>query len=149
MLFRAFISTAFLIGVSQSEIAFALEASGKAAAVVPATAASGTGGSRTLVVDGPVFMGDVVKTDTGGSAQILFADDTKLVVGPNSQVKIDSFVFQSKTTAKSFSLNARPLTGAHSVAVIVEELDDPAKRFVGAIHALAARGRSPRVSSLH
>ena len=106
MLLRSFTAVAFVLGVSQPEIVFALEASGKAAAVVPATAASGTGGSRTLIVDGPVFMGDVVKTDAGGSAQIKFVDNTKLVVGPNSQVTIDSFVFQNASTAKSFSLNA-------------------------------------------
>lgn len=117
MLFRLLISATFVVGVSQPQIAAALEASGRAAAVVPATAASGTGGSRTLVVNGPVFMGDVVRTDDGGSAQIQFVDDTRLVVGPNSQVTIDSFVFQNKTTARSFSINAvqgtfRFITGA-------------------------------------
>jgi hypothetical protein len=50
-------------------------------------------------------MGDVVATSARGSAQIRFVDNTKLVVGPNSQVTIDSFVFQGRS-AKNFSLEA-------------------------------------------
>jgi hypothetical protein len=59
----------------------------------------------------------VVKTDASGVAQILFRDNTKLVVGQNSQVTVDRFVFQNKTTAKAFSIDAvrgsfRFITGA-------------------------------------
>lgn len=97
---------AVLACIGASNAAIALDPSGTAVDVVPATAASGAGGSRALADNGPVFMGDVVATGARGSAQIKFVDNTKLVVGPNSQVTIDSFVFQNKTTAKSFSLNA-------------------------------------------
>jgi len=106
MRFNQLLTFGVLACVSGPGTALALDPSGRAVDVVPATSASGAGGDRTLADDAPVFMGDVVTTNRRGSAQIKFVDDTKLVVGPNSQITIDSFVFQSKTTAKSFSLNA-------------------------------------------
>jgi hypothetical protein len=84
----------------------AAEPSGEAVAVVQATAVDGAAGNRPLTVKGPVFTGDVVKTDKGGEAQILFRDDTKLVVGPNSELTIDSFVFAGGATARQFTINA-------------------------------------------
>ena len=86
--------------------AAAVEASGTAVAVLLNTAASGPGGDRALVADGPVFTGDVIKTDKRGTAQILFADKTKMVIGPQSQVTIDKFVFQGPSKDGAFSINA-------------------------------------------
>ena len=86
--------------------AAAIEASGHAVAVLRTTSASGPGGERTLAAKGPVFSGDVINTDRRGTAQLLFADDTKMVIGPNSQVTIDKFVFQGASTASSFAINA-------------------------------------------
>jgi hypothetical protein len=84
----------------------AAEPSGQAVAVKPASAADGPGGSRVLTVAGPVFMGDHIRTDAAGEAQLKFVDDTRLVVGPNSQVTIDSFVFNPDTTAKAVTIDA-------------------------------------------
>ena len=68
--------------------------------MVPAAAASGTSGRRVLEVKGPVFMGDRVQTGASGEAQIEFRDNTRLVVGPNSLMTIDAFVFNENNTAK-------------------------------------------------
>jgi len=84
----------------------AAEPSGEAVAVVQATAVAGAAGDRSLKVKGPVFSGDVVKTDKKGEAQILFRDDTRMVVGPNSELTIDSYVFAGQTTARQFTVNA-------------------------------------------
>ena len=86
--------------------ALAAEPSGEAVAVNPATSASGQAGARVLTVNGAVFTGDVVKTDTAGYAQILFRDNTRLVVGKNSEVTLDQFVFAGEAAAKTFSLDA-------------------------------------------
>ncbi len=86
--------------------AAAIEASGTAVAVLRDTAASGPGGDRALVADGPVFTGDVIKTDKRGTAQLLFADKTKMVIGPLSQVTIDRFVFHGPSKDGAFSINA-------------------------------------------
>ena len=84
----------------------AAEASGEAVSVSQTASADGASGSRIIEVKGPLFTGDVVKTDASGQVQVLFRDDTRLVVGPNSQVSLDSFVFQGPATAKMFSIDA-------------------------------------------
>jgi hypothetical protein len=86
--------------------AHAITPSGVAVSVVPAAAAAGTTGRRTLQVDGDVFMGDKVQTGPGGEAQIQFKDATKLVVGPNSSMTIDAFVFDESNTARKVTMNA-------------------------------------------
>ena len=101
MSIRGAITASLLLGVSHIGAAWAVEPAGKAAAVVPQADAN----NRTLVVDGPVFMGDVVKTGARGTAQILFLDDTKLAVGPNSDITIDKFVYSGGQTAKQVTIN--------------------------------------------
>ncbi len=86
--------------------AFAAERSGTVVAVVPASQAVAAGEVRTLVVSAPVFTGDIIKTSAGGETQILLDDDTKLVVGPNSYMTVDEFVFDGSRRAKKVTLNA-------------------------------------------
>ena len=85
---------------------FAAEPSGTTVAVVPSAAASGETGQRILEVMGPVFMGDRVQTGASGEAQIKFRDNTKLVVGKNSLLTIDAFVFNENDTARQVTMNA-------------------------------------------
>src|SRR5262245_46599985 len=81
--------------------------SGTAIAVLQSAEASGAAsGRRVLMLQGPVYMGDRIKTGAVGEAQLQFRDNTKLVVGPGSQLVIDKFVFNSESTAKSVSINA-------------------------------------------
>jgi len=103
---RAFALAIIAIGASGLNPSIAAEPSGEAVAVIQSTAVSGASGNRPLAVKGPVFSGDVVKTDQAGSAQILFRDDTKLVVGPNSEITIDRFVFADRSTAREVTINA-------------------------------------------
>ncbi len=79
--------------------------SGVAVAVVPATDVGRGNGQLVLQSQAPVFMGDVIKTNAAGEAQIRLSDDTKLVVGPNSLMVIDRYVLASTNTAKRVSLN--------------------------------------------
>jgi hypothetical protein len=95
-----------LIAVAVAGPAVALEASGKAIAVLRNAAASGPGGDRALETQGAVYAGDVIKTDRRGTAQILFADNTKMVVGPNAQVTVDRFIYQGSSQASTFAINA-------------------------------------------
>jgi hypothetical protein len=83
----------------------ALEPSGSAVSVSASAEASGPGGTRILNAPGDVFQGDVIVTDPRGQAQIQFVDDTRFVVGPNSRVVIDEFVFNSDGTAQDVALN--------------------------------------------
>jgi hypothetical protein len=78
---------------------------GSAVAVLQATNVEGAGKSRVLEVKGDVFMGDRVETGKSGQAQLLFLDNTRMVVGPSSQLVIDSFVYKG-STASRFGITA-------------------------------------------
>ena len=108
---------ALLASTAISTPSFALDPSGTTVDVVPATAASGSEGNRILEVKGPVFMGDEIETNHNGQAQIEFIDQTRFVVGPNSKVMIDEFVFDASKTAQEVGISAvkgafRFITGA-------------------------------------
>jgi hypothetical protein len=94
-----------IAGAVPSEAAV-LEPSGTTLAVNPSAAVAGSTGQRVLEVMGPVFMGDRVDTGPAGQAQIKFRDDTRLVVGPNSSMIIDSFVFNENDTVQNVSMHA-------------------------------------------
>jgi len=79
---------------------------GKAMAVIDAASASGKIGDRALTVGAEVFIGDLVATDTVGEAQLLFSDGTRMVVGSNSSLVIDQFVFRGKSTENKFAVRA-------------------------------------------
>ncbi len=63
-------------------------------------------GKKILAKANPIFTGDRIITDQIGEAQIKFRDDTKLVVGPNSTLVIDAFVFNRDDTARQVSISA-------------------------------------------
>ncbi len=105
-LFAAIGTLASPLVITTVDHARAVSPSGTAVSVVPNAAAAGTTGRRTLQVDGDVFMGDKVQTGPGGEAQIQFKDSTKLVVGPNSSMTIDAFVFDANNKARKITMNA-------------------------------------------
>ena len=76
--------------------------SGVAVAVVQQAEANG----RVLRQDAPVFSGDAIVTGPIGQAQVKFRDNTKLVVGPNSRLVIDAFIYSGNNTARKLSINA-------------------------------------------
>ncbi len=86
--------------------AIAADASGIAISVTQSTNVGRGSGQVVLHEDAPVFMGDVIKTNQVGDAQIRLSDDTLLVVGPNSLMTIDRFVLSTPDTAKQVTLNA-------------------------------------------
>ncbi len=86
-------------------LGWALEPSGSAVSVSAEAQAVGPGGTRVLNAPGDVFQGDEIVTDGRGQAQIRFVDDTRFVVGPNSRVVIDEFVFSPGGTATDVAFN--------------------------------------------
>jgi hypothetical protein len=84
----------------------ATQPSGVAVAVVQSAQANGQSGSRPLHNEAPVYSGDQIVTGPVGEAQVRFTDNTKLVVGPNSRMVIDAFVFNDDRSARRFSINA-------------------------------------------
>jgi hypothetical protein len=77
--------------------------------VNPDASAENDGGIRTIVVGGDVAVGERVITDATGLVQLLFDDETRLVVGPNSALVIEDYLLRRDGTAGRFAINA--LTG--------------------------------------
>lgn len=86
---------------------------------LPAVAQSGTvvevtqparlvvnGERLSLAVGDLVNVGDTVLTGKGAKALLLFPDETKIVVGPSSQLKIERLLFRNETTARRFAVTA-------------------------------------------
>jgi hypothetical protein len=74
---------------------------GKVVAVV----GSPTGSGRPLTAGSAVYENDRLQTG-GGNIQIIFVDNTKLVVGPNSTLVIDRFLLRGGNRAGKFSVAA-------------------------------------------
>ncbi len=75
---------------------------GKAAAVNPAASSSS---GRTLALGSEIIHNERVRTDTGGSVQLLFIDRTTMNIGPNSDVLIDEYVFDPQTNTGKMSVS--------------------------------------------
>lgn len=89
--------------------AYAQESIGEALAVIEATTVTGKAGTQNLVAGAKVYLGDRLVTDNSGTAQLLFSDGTKMVVGPKSELLLDAFVFRSAAAENQFAVRA--LTG--------------------------------------
>ena len=87
---------------------------GSALGVDPAADAARDGGTRTLVVGSDIFIGDLVRTGPHGQVQILFADDTELVVGPSSALTIEDYLLRNDGSAGKLAVDM--LSGAFRFA---------------------------------
>ncbi|MEQ1771527.1 MAG: FecR family protein [Devosia sp.] len=83
----------------------AADSVGSARDVDPQAEAALSGATRTLVVGADVFMGDKITTGEKGIVQILFADNTKLVVGPKSALTIDEYLLRNDNTATKVAID--------------------------------------------
>ena len=102
---RSVLAAATLAVIGATLPGDAAEPSGTAIAVNPSAQADSGPGFRVLVNDGAVYSGDKIVTGPRGQAQIKFRDETKLVVGPNSSLTIDAFVYSGKA-AREVSIDA-------------------------------------------
>jgi hypothetical protein len=84
----------------------ALAASGTALGVKPQAEADTAGQSRVLTVGADIFIGDMVNTGAEGQVQIKFSDQTELVVGPNSSLRIEDYLLRDDQSAGKFAINA-------------------------------------------
>jgi hypothetical protein len=85
--------------------AVAATPSGEVLAVIQSANIDGETGKKVLQPEAPVYAGDRIDTGAVGQAQIRFRDNTKLVVGPNSSMVVDAFIFNDDNTARDISLN--------------------------------------------
>lgn len=79
---------------------------GEVVEAIPQARLSRDGDVSVLRVGEEVFVGDIVATGRTGEAQVVFPDDTRIVVGPNSQLKVDNAVFRNSSTYRRLSVSA-------------------------------------------
>jgi len=98
---------------------------GKAVGVNPSAQDVVANSTRTLVVGSDVAMGDKIVTGANGQVQLVFNDQTHLVVGPSSALVIESYLLRNDKSVSQFTLDAlggsyRFITGQsdHSVYTI-------------------------------
>lgn len=99
--FARFVLLAAIGAISMAAPALAADAIGEAVAV----AGSPTSSGRALSAGAAIYENDRIVTGRG-NVQILFIDQTKLVVGPNSNLVIDRFLMRGGNRAQKFSVNA-------------------------------------------
>jgi hypothetical protein len=86
------------LALSQTLAAQAEPRVGVTGAVNPAAAGTPPGAeTRALTVGSDIIFRERVVTTTDGQAQILFLDQSSLLIGPNSTVVIDEFVYDPAT----------------------------------------------------
>jgi hypothetical protein len=89
----------------------AVPAQGQQQVAIGATATvvnqvAGSEGNRTLKVGDRVFANETITTGPNSRSQLLFSDETVLTVGPDSEVKLDSFVYNPNRTGSKAALSA-------------------------------------------
>lgn len=79
---------------------------GTAVGVNPDAVARISATDRLLQVGSDVSVGEVIATGPAGQVQIVFDDDTRLVVGPRSSLLIETYLMASSNRAQKLTINA-------------------------------------------
>lgn len=78
---------------------------GQAVGVAPEAAARQGSAERVLVVGADVSVGEQIATGPNGRVQLLFEDQTRIVIGPGSVLRIEAYLFKG-SSADKFAINA-------------------------------------------
>ncbi len=82
------------------------QAAGQAVEVDAPAQITTAGVARRLSQGDPVQVGDIIQTGAAGRVQVVFIDETKMVVGPGSTLRIDEALFRSNGTARRLATSA-------------------------------------------
>lgn len=78
----------------------------KAVDVRPEATGLYNGGTVVLSAQDDLFEGQTITTGAQGQVQIVFADDTHMVVGPGSSLIIEKYLMRNGGTASAFAVSA-------------------------------------------
>lgn len=109
---------------------------GTAVGVDPDARAQINSTDRILAVGADISVGEKIVTGPSGLVQIVFDDNTRLVVGPRSSLLIETYLMASSTTAQQLTINA--LGG--SFRFITGNSPKPAYSILTPTAAIAVRG---------
>ena len=136
MMKRNLIFACLAVGISAfSAPAFAVN-EGTAVGVNPDALARINTADRVLIAGDGISVGETLVTGPAGQVQIIFADDTHLVVGPNSALLIETYLMRNDGTAEKLAINAL----AGSFRFITGHSRKPAYEINTPTAAIAVRG---------
>ena len=95
----------FLLALPASE-AFAAVEIGNAAEVTKQVTGTLEARERTLAKGDPVYQSETIETASDGEGEFIFLDDTKLAVGPKSEIVLDKFVYDPTSKNGEIVINA-------------------------------------------
>jgi hypothetical protein len=78
----------------------------KAVDVRPEATGLYNGATIVLSAQDDLYVGQKITTGTQGEVQIVFADDTRMVVGPGSSLVIEKYLMRNGGTASQFAVSA-------------------------------------------
>jgi hypothetical protein len=102
-LIRLVLLLAIMAGTTSAR---AESAAGNAVEVVPQAQGNLSGTTVALASGDDLFMGQQVITGNAGRVQVVFSDQTHLVVGPGSSLVIAQYLMRNNGTASKFVVNA-------------------------------------------
>ncbi len=79
---------------------------GQAVEVIPDAVGLLGGAQITLISGSDLFEGQTIETSASGEVHIIFLDDTRMVIGPNSTLIIERFLLRDPTTVSDLVVNA-------------------------------------------
>jgi hypothetical protein len=101
-----FYSIALAIILAAAAPAVFAAGEGTAVGVNPDAVARINSQDRILQAGTDVSVGELIVTGPSGQVQIVFDDDTRLVVGPGSSLKIETYLMASSNVAQKLTINA-------------------------------------------
>lgn len=116
-------------------VAFAAN-EGTAVGVNPDAVAQINSTDRILEVGADVSVGEMIVTGPKGQVQVVFDDNTRLVVGPRSALLIETYLMASSNTAQNLTINAL----AGSFRFITGNSPKPAYSIKTPTASIAVRG---------
>lgn len=78
---------------------------GTAVEVTPAAFGELGGTEVTLLTGAELYEGQTITTDANGEVQIVFVDNTRMVLGPNSALVIERYLLRSPDTVEDLTVN--------------------------------------------
>ncbi len=97
---------AALVAVQWMPLSASAQDMGTAVAVTQPAVLETAGARQTLNEGMTVKVDDVVRTGKTGKVQLVFSDNTKMVVGANAALKIDSLVLSGGNSKRRFAVTA-------------------------------------------
>lgn len=97
------ISTYLLLAAFSMHVAHAAQKAGNVKVIKGDVTATLENETRNLSKGDAIFSNDKITTEKGAIIELAFVDDSKFLLGPDSQMSIDKFNYKKNSTSNSFS----------------------------------------------